>query len=220
MDGWSDEYLLASLAFIFFIISSVILELAVGSIFSFMIILYLFSLRKPGAVQWDAGRHSLGKSAVGVMVGLVFFVWLGNYILSNFSSFASFDMSAVFAAWHGYSTVTFLIDIPWVKFLVWGVMIPVAETCFLGGILGLLRYKWFKTTRGKFSLDTAMVVVLTGAVFAIVHIVARLMANDALLLDAAFFAFSAYMSVHYGQLKEAGLLHILVNSMTFGVVGA
>lgn len=101
----------------------------------------------------------------------------------------------------------------------WGILIPVIETIFFNGTLleGLatVAEKQFNTKISfkKFSFALIMVVLTVATLFTLFHLTAKNLASIPLLITFIFSVISSVLVIRNGEIKQAILLHIIINSM-------
>lgn len=104
----------------------------------------------------------------------------------------------------------------------WGVLIPIIETSFFNGRLleGLASFaekrfhkKITLTQSNLFSIPVIMVILVVAAFFTLFHITAKNLSSVPLLITFIFSCISSVLVIRHQELKQAILIHIIVNSM-------
>jgi membrane protease YdiL (CAAX protease family) len=209
MINWRDEKEILIVTLIISLFILVTLSQTVGTIYTFFLTLYFLLIKTPYTVQISKKPFKIPDFLVPVLGMGAFLFITGSFITG--SVFSVFEILA------SYTTVTFLIDIPWVKFVVWGIFIPFAETLFfLGVILPYLRRKL--NVKKGINIDSILLILMIGSIAALFHIVSQLMSNEALLMDIIFFGVSSLVVLQYDELKQAFIMHAVLNSITMAML--
>jgi hypothetical protein len=220
--GWSDEKNLIGLFLIISLFVTVVINEILGLIFFAMFVVYYIGISTNTAIQFDVKGGNWGKVIINALASLVLFYLIAGATLNVLQVESSWrnimSIMATSAADFGIS-----IDNDLVKFLIWGVYIPTAETVFfLGYVLPFLE-KNMKANTSKI-VDKLVILLVLGALTALFHLVSHLAANEALIVDIVFFAVSGFVVLFKKkgwkqsiQMKSAWLVHVLLNSTAMAI---
>lgn len=104
----------------------------------------------------------------------------------------------------------------------WGILIPIIETSFfngrlLEGIASFAEKRFHKkialNQANLFSIPVIMVILVIAALFTLFHITAKNLASVPLLITFIFSCISSVLVIRNQELKQAILLHIIVNCL-------
>lgn len=217
-------YLLVSVLSLFLLIN---FDQLVGTIYGLMIV-----------IDWLAYYQAYDRGAFGIvpiikkgnnpfislvwaMGAYVAFIFMVNFIQSSFqpgSFFQSLEnVSALISSTFSASPILFGSD--FLKLAVWGIFIARIETLFFFRTLlqyGIrsAQFKFIKLPKNLMSLEALGVAAFFGALFALFHLVAKGITNNAaLLVTFAFGVFSIYLVFYFKQVAEAIFLHIITNTI-------
>jgi len=216
--GFQDERLIAaglSIATVFLYLN---VSPEVGTPFAIMTLLYLISLGSSAFQKIEIMRTPTKISEI-VGVGLV--ALSGWVILSSFAlqylapAFAPQSVFSLdfFQALSAQTQIPILSADPFVRFLTYGVVIPIIETVFF---LSFVLVFWAKALRQPLVFSPRqmlLVAVLVGATGSLFHLTVRIAQNYALFADFLFFFISALIVLKYREMSHAMVFHILNNSI-------
>jgi membrane protease YdiL (CAAX protease family) len=209
------DFILVSIIAAIFV--AVTLSESVGLLFVGMALCYAFAIGqgKQYAYEFFRGNTKLLKilGIAAVSVGIWFFVSEAFFSVFNISQANSFSVMATSL------NLKFTIDSPAIKFLVWGILIPIIETAF---ILGVVQKFAMRKSRAREKLNdptTLFICLMIGAFASMLHILVRVMNDTALSVDFIFFALSAALVIQQkGELKVPMFMHIMINSIGMAVL--
>jgi len=153
------------------------------------------------------------------LIAIVIGVWI---IISSFAigiiqpnlqvNILSTEIFRVLALKSGFGVIS--AEDPLVKFLVWGIFIPVIESMFFLSFVLIFWAKALKVPiawnpRNKNMWVVALMVGFTAEIF---HLTTRMMDSYALVADFVFFFLSALIVFKYRQLFEGIIFHVIINS--------
>jgi len=115
-----------------------------------------------------------------------------------------------------FASLSPLLQSKWMKFASFGILIPIIETPAFARLM-----EWLSHTIGAketlTSIKMWIVVIITSLIFALFHLTAKgLYANDLLFVTFLFMVLSLVMVIHFKELKQAILFHIIINSVAMG----
>lgn len=226
-----DEEILAGVLLFASMFAIINISPDVGIFYTFAVMIYFFSIltkRKDYIIEFIVKNQNYLKSLIVSL--FVFGVWLvlSSLIIPFFDpqTESMLPGTIVFERLAEQTQIPVLSEDPTVRFVVFGVMIPILETfLFLGfGIklaakaLGLKRIKWYKlnTPQGQKML---WICAIIGVIASLFHMSVRLAKDYALIVDVMFFFISALLVFYTSTFKtkrprlfEGGLFHIFTNS--------
>lgn len=210
VSGTLDDTRIAWVLVIFSVFSLVVLSQYIGIILLAYSLLYLIAIsRKPVFAFQLSSKPAKLLSFIAIPAAM-FFVLV---IVSDFV-IGSLNLGSSLALYSSALQPIVTIDTPVVRFLIWGVLIPILETCFFIGIIGYLISGKLKVREkldlGKF--DTYFVMAMVGVIAAVFHIVAQLTTPELLVMDVMLFSASMGVTLYYQELKQAMMFHIFLNS--------
>lgn len=220
LNSFRDEEILAGLILIITAFLWINVNPSVGAFYtvgSFFYLVPLLAKRKDWYVPFLTKKPSIPNGfLVGVGV-LVAWMFISSYIL-GFQQNTQIAFQDFFKTLSTYTNVPVLAQDPALRFLTWGVFIPIVESfVFLSFLLKYVA-SWFKVpvkwakygTKNFWSMIwVSLTVGVSGSMF---HLTVRQVADVALVIDILFFTISALLVFRYKRLFEAMNLHILNNS--------
>jgi len=221
MSVWNDEKSLVSIIVLFSIFTLIVLSPAVGTPLLAFGLIYLVLINSGGdrVFQFSRGKYRKEKSIAIIGVALVCFLFAGGLAVSMvgnlpFSLFSSLQLLS------DQAIIPLTIESQPIQILIWGIIIPILETLFFLGIVGkLLSNKLGVRKFDPQNLNTWIVIITVGAVASMFHIVSQFMMEQALITDWIFFSVSMGLVLWRQELKDASILHIILNVVTLGIAG-
>ena len=192
---WKDEEELVLVSLIASILFMTVLDLALGAIYTAMILSYLFYMRKPYTIQFSRDKKYFSPS---VLIAAILGVMIYYMVV------AVFKLPFVTQSLVGFSITDISLDNPVLKALIWIFFIPLAETLFfLGLVFGYIRYK-SRTAGG-------LLFIIFGIVLALFHVLSQKMTQEILMIDIIFGTISGIFVIKHVELKQAFWIHVFAN---------
>lgn len=230
-----DEEVLAAILAVISIFTIINISPEVGTFYSFGVMLYLFplmagSVGREWVVEFITKRQNLFKSLGISGVMLVVWVFISIMIIARIEPSTKMITPGVevFAELSRYTQVPVLSQDPSVRFVIYGVFIPIVESLFFLSfwlmflakkVFRLPYVKWYRAGTPQF-LKMLWVCALVGATGSLFHLTVRMAADFALFVDFLFFTISALLVFKYKRLFEATGLHVGINSGVLLLGGA
>jgi len=192
---WKDEEELVLVSLIASILFMTVLDLALGAIYTGMILSYMVFMRKPYTIQFSRDKKYFAPDVLVMAI-------LG--VMAYYMVIAVFKLPILTQSMIGFSITDISLANPVLKALIWIFFIPLAETLFfMGVVFGYIKYK--SRTAGGLSF------LVFGVVIALFHVLSQNMTQEILLIDIVFGAISGFFVLKYGELKQAFWIHVFAN---------
>lgn len=182
--------------------------------FGMVVVYYIFAERFPTKFSKIAeNREAIIKGllpAIGLLI-----VWLAasNYIFSVFQV-PEIQTESVVATLAAYTTPPIISEVPMLRFFVFGILIPIAETFFFFGLFVPFIISALRVRIGdRFNVSWIIVALIAASVMGIFHLTTHIALEYALITDFIFAFISGMLVLYYKRLNEAMLLHIIANSV-------
>jgi len=119
-----------------------------------------------------------------------------------------------------FASLSPLLHSKWMELFSFGILIPIIETIAFARLMEWLD-NWVGTKETLKSLGMWIVIPITSLIFALFHITAKgIYSNNLLFITFLFMVLSLAMVVHFKELKQAILFHIITNSVAIGGIFA
>jgi hypothetical protein len=216
LDSLKDERLIAVISLVTGLFLYLNMDSNIGTFFTLGCLTYsifVFSKNRNWFVDFSKNLSVWKALGIGI-IGLAIIVAISYPIIQ--SKFGSESLLSYFSLMKEKSSLPLASDNIWVKYFVWGVFIPLAET-FL--FLSLVYKLWGNMAgiSGKFNFTVLWVIGLVGVSASAFHWAVRNIAGVAseyaLGLDVIFFSASAFIVWKYGELLPAFFTHAINNIM-------
>lgn len=200
----------------------------IGTFFSIAAVAYLtavLSKRTDWFVQFIKRGRFESDAAIGAGMVVVWLV-LASFLLTYIKPVFTFSVIDTLQQLYLYTDIPVLSADPNVRFIVFGIAIPIIETTLF---LSLVLMFWAKLAKVKIQwhpmqspnfMKMLLVCALVGITASLFHMSARMMADFALIIDFVFFFLSSLIVFRFKELLGAGLFHVLTNSLILLVGGA
>ena len=203
--SWKDEEEIVLMSLVASVILFVSLNTYLGTLYAFLIGLYHMFIKKPFCVQFSTKRKYFNPA--NFLAALIaFMAWV--VISSGLTSMSIASLFSINSMMSFADAVT--MNNKFVKLLVWGLFIPLAETLFIFGIVyGFARYKFRSAVIAGIATFAVMLILHTvNATIRASHQLNR----QTLIIDGLFVAISVALIEKYKQLKEAFYFHAFINT--------
>lgn len=192
----------------FALVSAIILNNILGLLFFAMVVAYFLTATQRDAIPFSKGKSFAQKGIIAIVIGGAIFFIAGSFISGH-----PFNVLSVIKLFGTTALSNLSLDNPIIRFIIWGIFIPIAESMFFLGFIGGILKKAFKATGNKIDSKKMAIMATVGSVSVISHIVSQGVVDATLLLDFLFFGVSMGITFYSEQLQEATFLHIGVNSL-------
>lgn len=200
---WMDEKELVVVSLIASILFMTVLDLALGVIYTGMIIVYYIFMKEPWSYQFSRDRKYFSPSILIIAIIGV----MAYYLIADVLHLPIQTYSLI-----GFSITDIALTNPILKSLIWIFFISLAETLFFFGILfGYIRYKSKKAG--------IITYIVFGVMIALFHILSQKMTQETLLIDMIFGTISGVTVVKYNELKYAYYIHLIANLIGIYMIG-
>jgi hypothetical protein len=218
----ADDYILSNVILLFLIIA---FNLEIGVIYIAMAVIDWFSYYIY-IKDTNSNTIPIERNKSNRIVGLfwatgayVAFMFVSAILISRLSpqtsSVSGFEYIASLVA-QTFSATPILYGSKYVKYFVWGVLIPIIETRFFFRTLFIwvTRKTTYKMPSQILSFLAISFALFFGALFAVFHIVAKGITNNNALLVTGIFGFaSLLMIIYFKEYLQAVYFHIINNSV-------
>lgn len=213
ISGVVDDTKLGLSMLIFSVFAMFVLSFEIGVSLVVYAFIYVWAIsRKPvWGYQFSKYARPLTKVLLLPLAIFLAYIVVNDLIIGGVQTLG-FGSSLQLYSTSLQSVVT--IDMPIVRFLIWGVLIPILETMFFIGVVGYLIAKHLKV-EGSFyanKLDTWVTVLFVGGIASVVHIISQLTAPALLIMDIILFGICMVLVLKDQDLKRGAVFHVLVNS--------
>lgn len=216
------DYELSILLLIFFIFFATNFSpIHLGIIYVLMIFTYLFAKISNKIPDFPFSIGSKKLPILILIVGITTLAWLfiSQYAMSIFGFATVGNLGSVVNLLADNTAPPYITNNPYLFELVFGILIPLAETFFFFGLVMPWIMKHLKFTYSdKFKWIVCIVAI--GLICSLFHYTAHIFSNEALIADFIFFALSGIVVLYYKDMTAASLLHIVSNSaLIMGMLG-
>lgn len=208
--GITDEKDLSLIAIIMGVFILTTLSQTIGVIYLGMSVAYAIAVNqgRSRVYEFVRGRHNL---QMALLLGVVL---VGGFLIIGGISLGAITLEAAAPIQILQSSFVdqFTIDNYIIKFVVFGMFIPVVETLFFYGVIFKFIMLKAGATGQLTQFQTILSITMIGAIATSFHFIVRLFNDQALLMDFIFFTLSAVIVLRQKELSGAATGHAITNS--------
>ena len=191
----------------------------IGGVYTSFVLLYLISITTKQIPFVQIYNASTPIAISLITAGVLFSIYLIiagftiTYINPNLQ-FTLLDTSVIDSIAEKTQLPIFSSSNATIRFLVYGLFIPIAESLFALSLVFGLFSKGLNAPLGSrmSSFKIYWVAIIIGMVMAFFHATVRQFSGYALITDAIFFSLSVVLVYYRKQILDATLFHVILNS--------
>lgn len=202
--GFADEKTLVIVSFVIALFVAINVDPQIGIVTFAMAASYGFAVNSKKAMEFIRSSKDIGRNiAIGSIA-------IGIYLF-GISALFSVQPLSVFASTFSFAFTT--AD-PLIKFLIFGIAVPLFETLFFLLVAFPQIQKFVKINGNLFGQNLQVYVAsgVTGLLVAVFHLTVRFWNPEAFMVDFAFFALSALIVAKFKEGQQAFVMHAIINS--------
>jgi hypothetical protein len=212
----NDEKTMIKLILVVSVFTLIVVSGTIGAVFMAFGLIYALFLyvEKKGVYEFSRGYYQwVGVIGIGSLALFAFLAFNGALMsVINNTQFSLFSSIPTFST---QQSVLVNINNPFVREIVWGIMIPILESLFFIGFVGKQLANKLKVNKFDIANPNVWVVCLiVGATSTWFHLASNIITEQALLTYFVFFAVSMAITIKLQELKQITAMHIGVNSLS------